>query len=177
MKKHSNQKQQAGVILVISLIMLLLLTIIGVTSMQVTGLEEKMAGNYRDHNIAFQAAETALRGGEAKVESIVALGAFDGSNGLLGIDDTNHDFSDANIWSGTNSIQFTSGLNGIKSEPRFYIKYKSTSEDDSSAKINISSYGNHNAAGSSSYFIITARGTGGSDSSQVFLRSYYTKKF
>jgi len=45
----------------ISLIMLLLLTLIGVTGSQVTGLEEKMAGNMKDRNIAFQAAESALR--------------------------------------------------------------------------------------------------------------------
>lgn len=47
----------------ISLIMLLLLTLIGVTGSQVTGLEEKMAGNMKDRNIAFQAAESALRDG------------------------------------------------------------------------------------------------------------------
>jgi len=37
--------------------MLLLLTIIGITGIQVSGLEEKMAGNSRDQNLAFQSAE------------------------------------------------------------------------------------------------------------------------
>ena len=59
--------QQSGAVLIISLIMLLLLTLIGVTGSQVTGLEEKMAGNMRDQNLAFQAAETALRAGETIV--------------------------------------------------------------------------------------------------------------
>jgi type IV pilus assembly protein PilX len=53
-------KVQTGVVLVISLIILLLLTLIGLTAMQTTVLEEKMAGNLRDKNIAFQAAESAL---------------------------------------------------------------------------------------------------------------------
>jgi type IV pilus assembly protein PilX len=57
-------KPQSGVVLLVSMIMLLLLTIIGITGMQTTGLEEKMAGNMRDHNVAFQAAETALRDAE-----------------------------------------------------------------------------------------------------------------
>lgn len=47
--------------------MWLLLTLIGVSGSQVTALEEKMAGNIRDENLAFQAAETALRTGEAIV--------------------------------------------------------------------------------------------------------------
>ncbi|MFK5947321.1 MAG: PilX N-terminal domain-containing pilus assembly protein, partial [Methylococcales bacterium] len=50
--------KQTGVVLVVSLIMLLLLTLIGITGTQVTSLEEKMAGNARDQNIAFQAAES-----------------------------------------------------------------------------------------------------------------------
>ncbi|MCX7100437.1 MAG: PilX N-terminal domain-containing pilus assembly protein, partial [Methylobacter sp.] len=52
---------QSGAVLIISLIMLLLLTLIGTTAMQTSTLEEKMAGNLRDRDIAFQAAESALR--------------------------------------------------------------------------------------------------------------------
>ncbi|NOS73875.1 MAG: hypothetical protein HOP36_04915, partial [Methyloglobulus sp.] len=58
-------KSQSGVVLIISLIMLLLLTLVGLTGMQNIGLEEKMAGNMRDSNLAFQAAESALVAGEA----------------------------------------------------------------------------------------------------------------
>ncbi|MDO9212583.1 MAG: PilX N-terminal domain-containing pilus assembly protein [Methylococcales bacterium] len=62
MNKHLvTAKHQSGVVLVISLIMLLALTLIGVTSSSVTGLEQKMAANTKDINLAFQAAEAALR--------------------------------------------------------------------------------------------------------------------
>ena len=60
---------QSGAVLIISLIMLLLLMLIGTTSMQSTSLEEKMAGNSRDQNLAFQSAEAALRAGEARIET------------------------------------------------------------------------------------------------------------
>ena len=63
-------KHQSGAVLPISLIMLLLLTLIGVTGSQMTGLEEKMAGNMRDRNIAFQAAEAALRDAEQDIRGI-----------------------------------------------------------------------------------------------------------
>ncbi|MBZ4202598.1 MAG: pilus assembly protein [Methylovulum sp.] len=52
--------KQQGAVLAISLIMLLLLTLIGVSGSQLAGLEEKMAGNLNEKNIAFQAAEAAL---------------------------------------------------------------------------------------------------------------------
>jgi len=56
--------QQKGAALAISLIMLLLLTIIGVTAMQSTIMQERMAGNSRERSNAFQVAEAALRDGE-----------------------------------------------------------------------------------------------------------------
>lgn len=61
---------QSGAVLVISLIMLLLLTLIGASSMQTTSLEEKMAGNLRDRNLAFQVAESALRDAELDILGI-----------------------------------------------------------------------------------------------------------
>lgn len=60
-------KPQSGMVLVISLIILMLLTLIGITGLQTTGLEEKMAGNMRDRNVAFQAAESALRDAEFEI--------------------------------------------------------------------------------------------------------------
>jgi Tfp pilus assembly protein PilX len=63
-KQVVTAKQQSGVVLVISLIMLLALTLIGVTSSNVTSLEEKMAANTKDMNLAFQSAEAALRAAE-----------------------------------------------------------------------------------------------------------------
>ncbi len=64
--KHSiNRKRQGGAILITALMILLLLTIFGLSSMDTNILEEKMAGNMRDRNTAFQAAESALRSAEA----------------------------------------------------------------------------------------------------------------
>lgn len=59
--------KQRGAILVIALFMLLLLTVIGLSSMRGTMLQENMAGNLRDSSLALQAAEAALRKGEELV--------------------------------------------------------------------------------------------------------------
>jgi type IV pilus assembly protein PilX len=56
--------RQRGAALIISLLILILLTILGLSSMQTTNMEERMASNARDREIAFQAAEAALAVGE-----------------------------------------------------------------------------------------------------------------
>ena len=61
------RNSQRGAILVIALFMLLLLTIIGLSSLRGTTLQESMAGNMRDSSLALQAAEAALRKGEGVV--------------------------------------------------------------------------------------------------------------
>ncbi|NMG03323.1 pilus assembly protein PilX [Azoarcus taiwanensis] len=57
-------RMQRGTVLIVALIVLLLLTMLGLSSMRSTTLEERMAGNLRDQNLSFQAAESALREGE-----------------------------------------------------------------------------------------------------------------
>lgn len=56
-----SMTNQKGVVLITGLVFLVMMTILGVTAMQNTVLEERMAGNLRDENLAFQAAEAALR--------------------------------------------------------------------------------------------------------------------
>lgn len=56
---------ECGAVLLVSLVMLLLLTLVGLAGMRMVQLEERMAGNLRDRQMAFQAAEAALRAGEA----------------------------------------------------------------------------------------------------------------
>lgn len=82
MARRIGQAGQRGFALITALIFLLLLTLLGTSSMSGALLQERMAGNLRDRNIAFQSAEAALREGEAFL-SQPALPAFDGSNGLL----------------------------------------------------------------------------------------------
>ncbi|KXJ32826.1 MULTISPECIES: pilus assembly PilX family protein [unclassified Pseudomonas] len=64
--------QQNGAVLIVTLIMLLLMTLLAIGSMRGTVLQERMAGNLRDENLAFQAAEMAQRDAEqaAKNKSI-----------------------------------------------------------------------------------------------------------
>ena len=63
-------RHQRGITLIMSLLFLLLLTILGVTAINMSTLQEKMSGNLRDQDVAFQSAESALRYGELMVNNI-----------------------------------------------------------------------------------------------------------
>src|SRR3546814_12468600 len=84
MQKH----MQNGSALIISLVFLLILTMIGIASIQDSTLQERMAGNERDKNLAFQAAEAALRVGEDHLRHTGALFSAAGTSGLISPDYT-----------------------------------------------------------------------------------------
>ena len=65
-----NQPQhQHGMIIIMALVILLILSILGISSMSSSTMQERMAANTRDHHIAFQAAEVALRAAEREIEA------------------------------------------------------------------------------------------------------------
>ncbi len=124
-------KQQSGAVLFISLIMLLLLTIIGATGTQVTSLEEKMAGNMRDRNLAFQAAESALRAGEALTVAAAVTLSCPGANpqGFFLPRDANCDgvTENSNVWDSidwnTQSILYVgNSLTDLSANPRHIVE-------------------------------------------------------
>lgn len=83
MNNFHTVSRERGAVLIVALVMLLLLTVIGLSSMRGTSLQENMAGNMRDSNLALQASEAALRKGEEEVtKRFVAgtLGTLETSN-------------------------------------------------------------------------------------------------
>ncbi|WP_253478311.1 pilus assembly PilX family protein [Pseudomonas kilonensis] len=60
--------RQRGMALLVSLVFLLLLTLIGLSSMQSATLQEKMTSSVMQRNQSFQIAEAALRMGESAVQ-------------------------------------------------------------------------------------------------------------
>lgn len=133
---HITGKQQ-GAVLIVSLIMLLVMTLIGVSAMRATILEEKMAGNYRDSNIAFQAAEAVLRDAEAEFNCtgancrgtlVSGLNDFDASctNGLC------DGWSNA-VWTDTakmaNAVSYSTyssvaAVPGVAAQPNYLLEGK-----------------------------------------------------
>jgi len=59
-KTWSVPGRQTGMVLIMALLMLMVLTLIGVSSMSSSSLEMKIASNMQQRNIAFQAAQSRL---------------------------------------------------------------------------------------------------------------------
>lgn len=181
MKQRRNKQQ--GSVLVISLIILLALTMIGVSGMRSTTMEEKMTGAMRDKTMALQAAEAGLVRGEQFFQPLVGTGAFDGTGGQYGPTDAEPDYFDSATWSDSNSIGYTtaitnvatpSALPGVASQPRFILKYVRDMEGTNTS-LNMGGYGQQKINAVSD-FMITARGVGASGNSVVILQAYYGKQ-
>ena len=167
----THQTSQHGAALLISLVFMLILSIICASALQSTTLQERMAGNARDSNSAFQAAEAALREGE-KVLQGAALSAFNGNNGLYkqcsgtAVECTPPD------WNVTTSTGWrtANGISGVSNAPQFYLQ-ELKQLDDPLAPLD---------AGTPVKLItnyrITARGFGVSDRSIVVLRTIYRRE-
>jgi len=169
--------RQRGVVLVVSLIMLLVVTLIAVSGMQGTVMEEKMAGNTRDRNLAFQVAESAVREGEMFIENIVSLGGFNGSAGLFSRTDAEPYYGASGTWSTTSQHVVANENYGAYQTPQYFVKHLTTVIGTEGA-LNMSGYGDNKGTGDVTVFKITARGTGGNaDSAEVILRSHYGRMF
>ncbi|MEX1067014.1 MAG: PilX N-terminal domain-containing pilus assembly protein [Aquisalimonadaceae bacterium] len=74
MLNAGSTRGQKGIALISGLVLLLVMTLLGVTAMSMATMEEYMARNLRDHNLGFEAAEAALRAGEGRVRTTLTAG-------------------------------------------------------------------------------------------------------
>lgn len=82
---HTEYSRQHGAALIVALVLLVIMTILGMTSMNMSILEERMAGNIRNMQLAFDAAEAALRDGETTTEGLPPGTVFDANGGTGGL--------------------------------------------------------------------------------------------
>ena len=79
---HSRKSSQQGAALVVALVMLVIMTLLGVSSIHTTVTEEKISGQYRNRQLSFEASEAALRDGEGTADAFNLWEPTDGTNGL-----------------------------------------------------------------------------------------------
>lgn len=77
-----NPLRQRGVALIVTMVFLIILTYLGISTIQDTNLEEKMASNLYHSNNAFQSAEAVLRDGEDRLTN-ATLPPFDNTDGFF----------------------------------------------------------------------------------------------
>jgi type IV pilus assembly protein PilX len=164
--KHPSTSER-GAALIVSLVFLLIMTILGVTAIRNTTLEERMAGNLRDSNLAFQAAEAALREGEQLLTQ-ATIPPFNGADGLLQMQDH---AGQAQFWSGYawgGSSREAAAVNGVAARPRYVIEELPAlpAEGDSARFGALPDVG---------FYRVTARAVGGTQDAVSILQTTYRR--
>jgi type IV pilus assembly protein PilX len=173
--KHSQQ----GVALVVSLIILVSLTMLGLTSIQRTTTDLAMAGNQRETGLMFQSAEIGLVTAEDFVENSNTNADFsDAAAGLYTVQDNNTayfspNYFDAATWTGASQTALTT-LNAFE-QPRYMIEYLGDRSQNPLAGINIGSYGTQQTGDIVSIYRSTSRGTGLTGNSFRYVQAYFGK--
>ena len=181
-KPRSNPcKRQSGVALFISLVMLLILTVLGLSSVQTTTLQERMARNARDTNLAFQAAESAIKEAEALIEtfnslvSFTAAGANDAGFYFEGDYDAATNWANRNWTSGAGYME-AAAIEGVAEAPKYIIEHLKTVISDNDT-LNLDNIGQDSGSGRAQIFRVTVYGTGGTSTAHVMIQSTYGRRF
>ena len=175
-------RNQSGVVLFMCLIMLLLLTVMGISSVQTTSLQQRMARNATDTNLAFQAAESALRDGEMLLESMTSTVNFDAGNA----EDNGFYYEEepgdepnwrALDWSGANGYrEAETEITGVEIQPKYILEHVKEVISDADS-LNLDNIGQDTGTGRTQVFRVTARGTGGTATAQVVIQATYGRRF
>lgn len=190
--------KQKGSVIIISLVMLFLLTIVGITGIQISSLEERMSGNFRDHELAFQSAESALSEAEAWIEntnfSTTDFQAnctsgqcftstcnngfcFDGAFPTTGAPvrscsvGMTKPWEDWSLWADNSKYKTVTSLTGISSQAKYIIEFRcfmAIDDTKSDANTNISAEWAYS-------FRVTTLSAGATADSKVMLQTTYKK--
>lgn len=186
-------RQQSGVVLFMSLVMLLIITILGLSSVQTTTLQERMARNARDTNLAFQATEAAIKDAETLVETFSSLTDFGSDPRVNPAQCYNSPSDDAGFyyergyncssnWSGINwsssagFITAATEIAGVAEQPKYIVEHVKTVIADED-RLNLDNIGQDTGSGRAQIFRITVFGTGGTDTAHVMIQSTYGRRF
>ena len=177
MNKSTIPFKQSGMVLMISLIFLVLLTLLAVSAMQGTILQERMAGNTRDRMLALEAAETALRVGSNILGN---PGGLPSGTGMYMVPLTSpaaaYTFTqqwDTYPWS-TSAATLAGGssISGVAQQPQYVIERLSTTPPSGGTQV--AAIGFAPGAGHG-YFRITSRGVGATVNASVILQEFYVR--
>ena len=179
--RYQGMTAQRGVILIMALVLLMMLTILGVSSMHTSSLEERMAGNMRDSEVALEAAEIALNAAQVYVDGIATTVDFSSTGGTGGlftataISTTSKEaWQIETNWGGTNTVNVT--VPNLANPAEYIIEII---DSDYGQEDDITPFGGYEGGDASkgdiSLFKITVRGYGKNLNTRIMLQSTYGK--
>lgn len=169
-----GKHKQEGVILAVAIIMLLILTIIGVSTLSTAPIEQKIATDYEQANYAFQAADSVDREAEQFLSTLSDTSAFTNSGGLYQTGQAPDAFN-SSTWAGSASRASTQTLTGVLT-PRYFVELLGTFSSGS-ASLNIYNYGQDPNTGPVTMFRIVVQATDASGTAVTMIQSFYGVRF
>ena len=168
---------QRGITLVVGLIMVLLMTLVGMAAIRGSNMQELMAGNMRDHNLALQAAEAGLRAGENRVSS-VNLSSYTGGGEYPELmpaieDGGNSDFWKSYDWAAAKTA--TLSLEGVARQPEYVAEEITTLSSTSGMFGHGVDFEFQRNLNDIVIYRVSSRGVGGNEETEIILQSTYMK--
>lgn len=163
----ASSRGQRGVALVVALLLLIVITLVGLAAVRGTIMQQRMASNQFDRQIAFQGAEAAMRAAQARVGSYpndIARNCQAGGVYCQGnpFDDPNLDQSKiVTVTSGSGAGLFTKSSLAV-GQPQYVIENMGNWYDPSTStgygqSANAHNYGAQGTSTTSVYYRVTAR--------------------
>jgi type IV pilus assembly protein PilX len=156
-------RHQRGVALVVSLILLLVATIVGLAASRGTLLQERMSSNSFDRSLAFQRAESALRAAEGAIATswlITNLGGEDCSAVGCALVPTNAFTGTNSTWKDVASA-FDVNDSNTPGIPQYYVQYmgdgSATDDYGTSQNSENNGYGGGTNPSNAAYYRVTGR--------------------
>lgn len=173
-----DKPKQSGAVLLISLIVLLVLSILAISNMQGSVMQERMAGAQAEGMLALEAAEEGVRFGEQWVRNnVLTVTSFDGTAGRYDIREESErapDPYDESTWADDKVIK-ADKVGDI--QPIFFVEYlgEGFSEDQLGDGM-IGGYSHESGSVGVHAFRLVARAEGPSGRARRMIEVFFTKQ-
>ncbi|KSW26170.1 MULTISPECIES: PilX N-terminal domain-containing pilus assembly protein [Pseudomonas] len=190
MKQESSVHYQRGAVLFISLILLLVVTLLAISSMRGTVLEERLVGNLRSYQISAAGAESALREGENRLAA--SLGPADtmtdcsSQSGMCVLQQVpaNTHPHDWDWWDNDDHSQTYNGntsdttrLFGLNNSPRWFAAFIGFDPQNSKGTVEVTDIDERRRGVGPYYYQLNAAAQGDSQRIMVMLQSSSVQRY
>lgn len=179
--------RQKGAVLLTSLLILLVLSLLAISSMQNTALQERMVQAQREGVAAMEGAEIALREAERAIANLASPSNLSSLPGFYdpGAGPRGKELFDSALWT-DNAKSVAVGIPTVDGKPlfpeapRFIVEYVGDAQatvGSAASDINVTNYTHETGASVTKAFRIVARSTGATGESERLLEEYYRRDF
>lgn len=178
MHSSSIPQRQRGAVLIVSMLILLVMTVLALTASQATQMQERMAGNARDLDLAFQAGEAGVRAAEIRIQQSIApkrasslICTRRDTCDAIGREDAVQDYQHrAPAWWKSNAYEMDQSLAHVGDKSRYVIERWADVPDTLTLGSSMQKSG-------TIYYVATSRAQGATDTAVAIVETSYAVRY